>query len=84
MVPDSIADSVDQRLLRRCRWLAGAFGFGQGCCVNVYLSAAGYLGDRFQDKYFFVWMCAAVYVTPLLVFALARAPMSFTCRDGEA
>ena len=23
--------------------------------VNVYLSAAGYLGDRFQDKYFFVW-----------------------------
>ncbi|OLQ01373.1 hypothetical protein AK812_SmicGene15891 [Symbiodinium microadriaticum] len=55
------------------QWLAAAFGFGQGCCVNVYLSAAGYLGDRFQDKYFFVWMCAVVYVVPLLVFALARA-----------
>jgi len=23
--------------------------------VNVYLSAGGYLGDKFQDKYFFVW-----------------------------
>ena len=67
--------------------------------VNVYLSAGGYLGDKFQDKYFFVWleaqrccrrndwelevswksmlceffrMCAAVYITPLLIFALAR------------
>jgi len=70
---DSISDLVDEHLLQRCRWLAAAFGFGQGCCVNVYLSAAGYLGDRFQDKYFFVWMCAVVYVVPLLVFALARA-----------
>ena len=24
--------------------------------VNVYLSAGGYLGDKFQDKYFFVWL----------------------------
>eukprot|EP00434_Breviolum_minutum_P017560 symbB.v1.2.015498.t1/scaffold1160.1/size134679/7 len=62
----------DEQLQRRCRYLATAFGFGQGCCVNVYLSAGGYLGDKFQDKYFFVWMCAAVYVTPLLIFALAR------------
>lgn len=62
----------DEQLQRRCRYLATAFGFGQGCCVNVYLSAGGYLGDKFQDKYFFVWMCAAVYITPLLIFALAR------------
>jgi len=71
MVPDH--SESDPRLLQRCRWLAAAFGFGQGCCVNVYLSAGGYLGDRFEDKSFFVWMCAAVYVPPLLVFALARA-----------
>eukprot|EP00913_Durusdinium_trenchii_P016652 g15652.t1 len=62
----------DEQLQKRCRYLATAFGFGQGCCVNVYLSAGGYLGDKFDDKYFFVLMCAAVYVTPLLIFALAR------------
>eukprot|EP00435_Cladocopium_sp_Y103_P034108 s1796_g8.t1 len=41
----------DEQLQRRCRYLATAFGFGQGCCAL---------------------MCAAVYITPLLIFALAR------------
>ncbi|CAJ1354897.1 unnamed protein product [Effrenium voratum] len=65
-------EEQEQRFEQRCRWMVTAFGFGQGCCVNVYLSAGGYLGDRFQDKYFFVWMCAVVYTAPFLVFMLAR------------
>ncbi|CAE8712312.1 unnamed protein product, partial [Polarella glacialis] len=62
---------TDIVLQKRCRRLAAAFGFGQGCCVNIYLSAAGYFGNELHDEFFFVWMCACVYVTPLVVFAFA-------------
>lgn len=56
------------------RWiisLSVAFGFAQGSCNNVYLSAAGYYGAMFGDSRFFIWMCASVYIAPMLMFPFA-------------
>lgn len=64
---------VGKDLAQRFRRLATSFGFGQGCCVNVYLSAAGYFGDLYGDPYFFVLMCGAIYLTPLLAFPVQFA-----------
>lgn len=55
------------RLIR----LSVAFGFAQGSCNNVYLSAAGYYGAMFGDSRFFIWMCASVYIAPMLIFPFA-------------
>lgn len=54
------------------RCLAVTFGFGQGCCLNIYLSAAGYYGEFFQDNEIFVWMCACVFLPPMVIFPLAK------------
>lgn len=57
---------------QRFRRMSAAFGFGQGLCNNIFLSSDGYWGERLNnDQYFFVWMCASVYIAPFILFALA-------------
>lgn len=56
----------------RIKTLAAAFGFGQGCCINMYLGMAGYFGRQFDSDAFFIWMCACIYLPPLLVFLVAQ------------
>jgi len=67
--PETNTVRVSSRLVR----LSLAFGFGQGCCNSIYISAAGYYGEKFDDSNFFILMCAVIYLTPFLLFPIAKA-----------